>query len=555
MRLQNLSVGKKLFIILAGMLLTLVVITGVFLISQKRVMLEDRMTKTRHLVESAHGVMVAWQNKVEAGELELAAAQKAAAATIEGLRYEEKDYFWINDMEPRMIMHPNAKKLEGESLVDFVDPNGTKLFVEMVKVVRADGAGFVRYVWEKNDTKTLAPKISYVKGFEPWGWIIGSGIYVDDVDAAFYAEATKFGVFIVVVGGLFLVALLWVSRSISVPLNAVVSVADRLALGDTDLELEADRSDEIGMLLKSMTRMVDSAKGVAAIAREIATGRIDVNVQQRSDNDELMKSLAEMTGKLSEVVTGVMTASHNVTLGSQSISTSSQVMSQGASEQAAAAEEASSSIEEMTANIRQNADNAMQTETIAVQASGDAQQSGQAVGETVIAMKEIADRIQIVEEIARQTNLLALNAAIEAARAGEQGKGFAVVAAEVRKLAERSQQAAGEINELSTNSVEVAEKAGGLLEALVPNIQKTAELVQEIAASSREQDAGAEQINSSIQQLDTVIQQNAAAAEEMASTAEELSSQSEQLAELISFFAGSDSASTTFKAVQRQIQS
>ena len=191
----------------------------------------------------------------------------------------------------------------------------------------------------------------------------------------------------------------------------------------------------------------------------------------------------------------------------------------------------------MTANIRQNADNAMQTEKIAVQASGDAQEGGDAVNQTVTAMKEIAGKITIIEEIARQTNLLALNAAIEAARAGEQGKGFAVVAAEVRKLAERSQKAAGEINELSTNSVEVAEKAGTVLNTLVPNIQKTAELVQEISASSREQDAGADQIAKSIQQLDAVIQQNASASEEMASTSEELSGQSEQLAEMISFFA------------------
>lgn len=190
----------------------------------------------------------------------------------------------------------------------------------------------------------------------------------------------------------------------------------------------------------------------------------------------------------------------------------------------------------MTANIRQNADNAMQAEKISIPAANDAGEGGAAVNETVAAMKQIADKINIVEEIARQTNLLALNAAIEAARAGEHGKGFAVVAAEVRKLAERSQQAAAEINDLSTNSVDVADKAGKLLEVIVPNIQRTSELVQEISAASKEQDAGAEQINRSIQQLDGVIQQNASASEEMASTAEELSSQSELLAEMISFF-------------------
>lgn len=193
-------------------------------------------------------------------------------------------------------------------------------------------------------------------------------------------------------------------------------------------------------------------------------------------------------------------------------------------------------MEQMAANIRQNADNAMQTEKIATNSAEVAKEGGAAVAQTVSAMKDIADKISIIEEIARQTNLLALNAAIEAARAGEAGKGFAVVAAEVRKLAERSQGAANEISELSSSSVEVAEKAGKMLTMMLPDIQKTAELVQEISASSKEQDTGAEQVNKAIQQLDQVIQRNAAASEQMASTSGELSSQAQQLQETISFF-------------------
>jgi methyl-accepting chemotaxis protein len=194
----------------------------------------------------------------------------------------------------------------------------------------------------------------------------------------------------------------------------------------------------------------------------------------------------------------------------------------------------------MNATIKQNADNSQQTEKIALKSANDAIDSGKAVSEAMAAMKEIASKISIIEEIARQTNLLALNAAIEAARAGEHGKGFAVVAAEVRKLAERSQTAAGEISKLSLSSVEVAERAGSMLTKLVPDIQKTSELVQEISASSKEQAGGADQINSAIQQLNQVIQQNAGAAEEMASTAEELSSQAEQLQGTISFFKTND---------------
>jgi methyl-accepting chemotaxis protein len=211
-------------------------------------------------------------------------------------------------------------------------------------------------------------------------------------------------------------------------------------------------------------------------------------------------------------------------------------MSVGAADQASAAEEASSSIEEMAANIRQNADNALETEKIAVKAARDAEDGGEAVQSTVLAMKDIAQKTGIIEEIARQTNLLALNAAIEAARAGEHGKGFAVVAAEVRKLAERSQIAAAEISQLSASSVAVAEKAGSMLQVIVPDIRRTAELVQEISAASREQDLGASQINQAIQRLDQIIQQNASASEEIAATAEELSGQADQLQQLMADF-------------------
>jgi methyl-accepting chemotaxis protein len=287
------------------------------------------------------------------------------------------------------------------------------------------------------------------------------------------------------------------ARMISRPIIQGVKFAETVASGDLTQKLDLDQKDEIGQLASALNSMVE---------------------------------------RLASVVGDVRSSSDNVASGSQQLSASSEEMSQGATEQAAAAEEASSSMEQMAANIRQNADNAMQTEKIAAKSAEDAKKGGEAVNQTVAAMKQIADKISIVEEIARQTNLLALNAAIEAARAGEHGKGFAVVAAEVRKLAERSQTAAAEISDLSGTSVDIAEQAGKMLAQMVPDIQKTAELVQEIAASSKEQDTGAEQVNQAIQQLDQVIQQNASASEEMASTSEELNSQAEQLQEAISFF-------------------
>ena len=320
------------------------------------------------------------------------------------------------------------------------------------------------------------------------------------------------------------------------PLNIAAEYVERISKGDMPPQIKDEYKGDFNAIKNNLNVLIQATDAITAAAKEVAGGDLTVILKERSANDELMQSLSSMVAKLSEVVADVKSASDNVAAGSQQMSSGSEELSQGASEQAAAAEEASAAMEEMSANIRQNADNALQTEKIAVKSATDAQEGGKAVIHTVHAMKEIAGKISIIEEIARQTNLLALNAAIEAARAGEHGKGFAVVASEVRKLAERSQKAAAEISELSSSSVEVAEKAGEMLTRMLPDIQRTAELVQEISAACKEQDTGAEQINKAIQQLDQVIQQNASASEEMSSTAEELASQSEQLQETIGFF-------------------
>jgi len=320
------------------------------------------------------------------------------------------------------------------------------------------------------------------------------------------------------------------------PLNIAADYVDRISKGDIPPAITETYNGDFDAIRNNLNVLIQAMNDITRTAEKIALGDLTVTVQKRSEKDTLMMSLQDMVEKLSDIVMEVKGAADNVAAGSEQMSSTAEQMSEGASEQAASAEEASSSMEQMAANIRQNADNARQTEKIAGKSAEDAREGGKAVEETVVAMKTIAEKIAIVEEIARQTDLLALNAAIEAARAGEHGKGFAVVAAAVRRLAERSAEAAGEISKLSTSSVEVAEKAGGLLGAIVPDIQKTAQLVQEITAASTEQNTGAEQINTAIQQLNSVVQQNASAAEELSSTSEELSSQSNQLLELVSFF-------------------
>ncbi|MBD1544711.1 methyl-accepting chemotaxis protein [Roseibium aggregatum] len=304
--------------------------------------------------------------------------------------------------------------------------------------------------------------------------------------------AIAFAALIVSVGAGF-----WIALTISKGLKTAIGAVQRVSEGDLTSMAEIKTRDEIGELLGHVNTMIERLRGIVGDA---------------------------------------ISASDNVSAGSQQLSAASEQIAQGATEQASSAEEASASMEEMASNIKQNADNAAQTEKIARQSSKDAEASGDAVASAVQAMRTIAEKISIVQEIARQTDLLALNAAVEAARAGEHGKGFAVVASEVRKLAERSQAAATEISAMSSDTVASAQDAGEMLNRLVPDIRKTAELVAEISAACREQDIGATQINEAIQQLDKVTQQNAGASEEMSATSEELAAQAEELQASIAFF-------------------
>jgi len=310
-----------------------------------------------------------------------------------------------------------------------------------------------------------------------------------------------------------------------------------------DDALEASRAEYLTartqmsaiLVIRSITRPV---LGVVETARRIAQGdlREGIAVSGRDEVSQLQTAMQAMTDQLAEVIGQVRSGADALSTASGQVAETAQALSAGTGEQASSVEETTASLEEMSSSITQNAENGRQTEQMALKGAKDAQESGNAVAETVEAMRSIVEQIAIIEEMAYQTNLLALNAAIEAARAGEHGKGFAVVASEVRKLAERAQKAAKEIGGLAGSSMKVAVRSGDLLTALVPAIRKTAELVQEVAAASQEQGGGVAQINKAMGQVEQITQRNASAAEELASTAQELASQAESLQSVMEFF-------------------
>ncbi|MBK6264554.1 MCP four helix bundle domain-containing protein [Marivirga sp. S37H4] len=329
----------------------------------------------------------------------------------------------------------------------------------------------------------------------------------------------------------------WIITTITSGINNAKFVVGRVAKGDFSKDVEINSKDEIGEMMKSIQYMIIKIRGSVELAQKIADGNLTMDLKNDKNREgDLDDALEQMLEKLKEVAITIRTGADNIASASHQVSSSSQQLAEGSQEQASSTQEASSAMEQMSANIQQSKDNAQQTNAMATKAAEDIRNSRDHVNESVKAIDLIAEKISVISEIASKTDLLALNAAVEAARAGEHGKGFAVVAAEVRKLAERSQKAAIEIDEISVATVEKARKSGKMLNDVVPDIEKTAELIKEISASSIEQSTGSEQVNSSLQQLSEVIQENASASEELASSSEELNSQAEEMKAAVGFF-------------------
>jgi uncharacterized protein YoxC len=538
--------------------------------------LEGRQQALQQQVEVAHKLLQ-WAHGLEtSGAVSREQAQGLAKSAVAQLRYGNGDYFWINDMSPRMVMHPLKPEMNGQDLSAYKDPNGLLLFKAMVEQVARHGGGRVAYQWPKPGGDRPQDKISYVAGFQPWGWVIGSGVYVDGVLADAQALWTRLGL---IVGATLLLGL-YAFRAFYVAmrngLQGAVDAADAVGRGRLDYPIHAGsgRNEESRLLqsLQAMQGQLRTRRQDDDARRQDAEAEHGAAQQTASDIGRAVDGAAEgdfstrialegkaefhanLCGKFNQLIdtvsgtiAEVRSAAAQLSSASEQVSQTAQALAHGASQQAAGVEQTTASLHEIGASVKQNAESATVTDGIATQAASEALEGGQAVSQTVEAMKSIASKISIIDDIAYQTNLLALNAAIEAARAGEHGKGFAVVAAEVRKLAERSQVAAQEIGQLAGNSVHMAERAGHLLERMVPSINKTSELVQEIAAASGEQSDSVNQITGAMNHLSGSTQQTASASEELSATAEELSAQANRLQDLMGFFrlaedAGADTA-------------
>jgi methyl-accepting chemotaxis protein len=484
------------------------------LVSERTLIMQERQLGVQQGVESAHSLVAHFHAQVAAGKLTDEAAKEAAKAAVKSLRYSGSEYFWINDMHPTMVMHPIKPELDGKDLTNNKDPAGTPLFVEFVRAVKTSGAGFVWYLWPKPGSETPVQKVSFVKGFEPWGWVIGSGVYVDNVDAVVVKRLSLAGGTAAVLAMILIGLSLLITRSVIDQLGAEPVVA-------------------------------------AALTHRMAQGDLTVRINLKpGDTSSLLHSISEMRDGFARLVGEVRQGSLGVAQASAEIAQGDMDLSSRTEHQASALEQTAASMQELNSTVHRNADSARQANQLALNASTVAVQGGAVVSQVVDTMhginessRRISDIISVIDGIAFQTNILALNAAVEAARAGEQGRGFAVVATEVRSLAGRSAAAAREIKTLISASVERVEagtalvnQAGATMDEVVTSIKRVTDIMAEITTASNEQALGVAQVGEAVSSLDQATQQNAALVEEMASAATQLKALADSLVDTVSVF-------------------
>ncbi|MBV8633350.1 MAG: cache domain-containing protein, partial [Burkholderiaceae bacterium] len=403
------SIAKRLGILIASAVLGVIVLTAIFLLSERQLITDERESNVKQAVETASGVLDYYNGLATSGAMPLADAQQKALDTIKGMRYSGSEYFWVNDFKPVMLMHPIKPELNGTSLTQNKDPNGKFLFVEMTELAKNKGGGYFPYLWPKPGSDKPVQKVAYVKAFPAWGWLVGSGVYLDTIDTTIWNRVLQFSASALVLGAVLLVIGLTIARG----------------------------------MLRQLGEEPDYAADVTrAIAAGDLTGEIKV---KHGDQASLLYSIKNMRDAIANIVGQVRSGTDAIAGASSEIAQGNMDLSARTESQASSLEETAASMETLTDTVRQNADNARQANQLVVSASEHAIRGGTVVGNVVGTMgsikessRKIVDIIGVIDGIAFQTNILALNAAVEAARAGEQGRGFAVVATEVRNLAQRS---------------------------------------------------------------------------------------------------------------------
>jgi methyl-accepting chemotaxis protein len=511
--LYRLSVARRLAALVTLTLLSMLALLASMMVSERNLLLDERAANVRQVVETVHGIAVHYHALAAKGEMSDAEAQQRAMEAMRPLRYSGNEYFWVNDMVPRMLMHPIRPELQGQDLSGNKDPSGKLLFVEFVNVVKRQGEGFISYLWPKPGSDKPVEKVSYVKGFAPWGWVIGSGVYTDTVQATFLQRLAQAGG-ITALLALLLLAVSW-------------------------------------MIAHSIFRQLGAEPAqLNAITHRIANGDLTVDIPPTRDSNSVTHGIRAMRDSVAHIVRDVRQGAEGVATASSEIAQGNHDLSGRTESQASALQQTAASMEQLGSTVRQNSDSAQQANQLALSATQVAEQAGGVVGQVVHTMRDIdasshkiADIIGVIDGIAFQTNILALNAAVEAARAGEQGRGFAVVAGEVRLLAGRSAEAAKEIKTLISDSVArveqgsaLADKAGTTMTEVVSAIRRVTDIMGEISAASREQSTGVAQVGEAITQMDQATQQNAALVEEMAAAASGLKTQALQLVNTVATF-------------------
>jgi methyl-accepting chemotaxis protein len=539
--LRNLPISKRLWLI-PLVAVAMLFVLGLLMIQQVRTDLyKSKQVMTRNIVETANGILDYYQQREASGELTTAEAQKAAMEQIRLLRYGQNDYFWINDMSPTMLMHPMKPELEGKSLANVKDPNGKELFNEMVKVARLQGAGIVDYQWAKPGAEEPVPKISYVELFKPWGWIIGSGIYVDDVEAEFKHYVVRFSIIGLAIASLMALLVAILIRSITQPLRHSMQAMANIASGEADLTraLDVSGNDELTILSRDFNSFTQKLRSVIGQLFESAA-----SLEQSSS------SLAGLAGQTHQ---------------------QSQQQSQQMELVATAVNEVTYAVQEVAKNAEHASNEVLDAEKQAGQGQRNIEASLQQIDQLSTTIKEavgviqsLADEttqigsvLEVIGSIADQTNLLALNAAIEAARAGEQGRGFAVVADEVRLLAQRTQSSTAEIHTMierlqknsgdavsvimrssraSQTTVEQASQAGESLAQIAQALRNLSGLNASIASATLQQTHVVEDINQNVTQAAQLAQESTQAAEQSSVAGKHLGELAERLNRLLAQF-------------------